>query len=71
MIVDQQVDVGHIGRKRYFVEKHPDQGRDIDCKHQSPGVLSQAQNHSAPEKAVSLSATIIRATGSAATLPKE
>jgi hypothetical protein len=48
MIIDQEMDVGDVGRQRDLVEEHPDQNGGVDGKHQAPGVFPHTQIHSAP-----------------------
>ena len=43
MIVDQEMDVGDVGRQRDLVQEHPDQHGGIDGEHQAPGVLPRKQ----------------------------
>ena len=52
MVVDQKMDVGDVRRSRDLVQKHPDHDRDIDGKHQAPGLFPQTQLHSAPGAAI-------------------
>ena len=49
MIIDQQMDVGNVGRQRDLVEKHPDQHGDVDGEHQAPGVFPTRRFIRAPE----------------------